>query len=79
MGTGRARPDVARCQHVRQLSVALLTLMSAPAAGLGVGWRVLTGCGSGGGDRPKPLQSRTAWRANEVLLQPGCGNHYQSH
>lgn len=48
MGTGPSRSDVAQCQHVRQMSRALLTLMLAPAAGLGVGWLVQTGRWSGG-------------------------------
>jgi hypothetical protein len=33
--------------------------MSAPAAGLGVGWLVLTDRWSDGGERQQPLQTRS--------------------
>lgn len=73
MGTGRSRSDVSQGQRVRQLSRALLTLMSAPATSLGVGWLVLTDRWSGAGDRLQTLQSRhRPYRADQSLrtLQP---------
>ncbi len=71
MGTGRSQSDVAQCQHVGQLSRALLTLMSAPAAGLCVGCLVLTDRWCGGGDRLQPLQSGRPSNRCECPLRVG--------